>query len=255
MTSRTKLRDYARPKGIRSGTVSRALAQRRALRRASRMMTNMVPSYVGSLPVGGGLGSTEKKVIDINNASYALENTGTTLTLLNGCVPGSQNYNRIGRKIQPLSLQIRGFLVNTDDTIFPTKVRMIIVWDKQTNGSAPTYANIITSQNISGTTSSTYNDMINLDNRDRFRIIRDRYFDLGPVNNTATQSYAQGENPISIDEWIRLPKGIETCYNAGSAGTVGDITSGSLYIVWIASQPAATGATLQASYRLRFVDV
>lgn len=203
---------------------------------------------------GRAAAAGEKKVIDINRATYSIEETGTTLTLLNGCVAGSQNFNRIGRKIQPTSIQIRGFLVNADDTIFPTFVRMVVVFDRQANGAAPTWANIMTSQNIAGTTSSTYLDMVNLDNRDRFVILRDRIFGVGPVNNTATQSYASGDNPVLVSEYIRLP-GLETVYNAGTAGTIGDITSGSIYVFWIASQANASGATLQASYRLRFKDL
>ena len=213
----------------------------------------MVPSFVGNLSVGAGLGTTEKKVIDINTTAYPVESTGTQLQLLNGCVPGSQNYNRIGRKIFMRSLQIRG-AVNLTDTTAGTNVvfRMVIVYDKQSNGSAPTWANIMTSQNIAGTTASDCFAMVNLDNRDRFVILRDKMFIPGAIDNTATQTYAMGPGTIVLNEYIPLK--LETIYNAGTAGTIGDITSGSLYCFWIANANNALGVTANVAFRVRFED-
>ena len=218
---------------------------------AARM--SLVPSYVGNLSVGSGLGLTERKVIDINTTQYAIESTGTQLQLLNGCVPGSQNFNRIGRKIFMRSLQIRG-AINLTDTTAGTNVvcRMVIVYDKQSNGSAPTWANIMTSQNISGTTSSDVFAMVNLDNRDRFVIIRDQLYIPGAIDNTATQTYAMGPGTIVLNEYIPLK--LETLYNGGSAGTIGDITSGSLYCFWIANANNSFGVTANVAFRVRFED-
>ena len=233
----------------------KTLAKRRMARtsslQAARM--SMVPSYVGNLSVGSGLGLTERKVIDINTTSYAIESTGTQLQLLNGCVPGSQNYNRIGRKIFMRSLQIRGDVSLTDTTAGKGVVcRMVIVYDKQSNGSAPTWANIMTSQNIAGTTASDCFAMVNLDNRDRFVIIRDQLYIPGEIDATAGQSYAIGPGVIILNEYIPLK--LETLYNGGSAGTIGDITSGSLYAFWIANAANASGVTAHVAFRIRFED-
>lgn len=197
----------------------------------------------------------EKKVVDVVSASYPVENTGTQLALLNGCAPGTNNYNRIGRKITMKTLQIRGRIGPTDatDTI-PSKVRMLVVYDKQANGVAPTYSNIVTSQNITGATSSTVEDMINLDNRDRFEIIRDMNFEIGGITSTIDQTWASGEPIKVVNEYIRL-NDREVIYNAGTAGTVGDITSGSLYVFFIGSQANAIGATFTGAFRLRFTDL
>lgn len=201
-----------------------------------------------------GVVRAEKKVIDLNQAVYAVENTGTQLALLNGCVAGSQNFNRIGRKIQLKSLQIRGYFLATDDTVANTFARMVIVYDKQPNGAAPTWANIITSQNIAGTTSSTATDMVNLDNRDRFEIIRDKTYTLSAKDTTATQAYSGSPTIICVEDFVKLGKR-ETCFNAGTAGTIGDITSGSLYVFFIASQPNATGVNYIGAFRTRFIDL
>jgi len=194
----------------------------------------------------------EKKVVDLNHALVAIENATGTPTLLNGCVAGSQNYQRIGRKINLKSLQIRGHLFPSDTTTNTCLVRMLIVFDKQSNGAAPTWGDVIKSQNIAGTTSSTVTDMLNLDNRDRFEVIRDKTwsFNYGESSN----GYSPCPGSYEITEYIRLSDR-PTVYNAGTAGTVGDIQSGSLYVFWFCDQAAVTGASVDISYRTRFVDV
>jgi len=195
---------------------------------------------------------TEKKVIDTNSFTLAVENATGSPALINGCIAGSQNFQRIGRKVNMKSLQIRGVLYPADLTTNAELTRMIVVYDKQANGAAPTFANVVSSQNIAGTVSSLATDMINLDNRDRFEIIRDKVFSFG--FGDATSGFAPCPGSFEINEFIRLADR-PVIFNAGTAGTVGDIQSGSLYIFWISTQANATGSTLQASYRLRFIDV
>lgn len=194
---------------------------------------------------------SEKKVLDINAASYAVENTGTIMALLNGCVAGSQNFNRIGRKICLKSLQIRGVWQAGAATVNDTAVRMLIVYDKQPNGAAPTFANVISSQNIAGTVSSLVYDMVNLDNRDRFEIIRDQMhvIQAGDISS----GYFGSPSIVNVDHYVKLGSR-ETVFNAGAAGTVGDIATGSLYVMFIASQANASGANFVGSFRTRFED-
>lgn len=196
----------------------------------------------------------EKKVLDILPITYSVENTGTQLALLNGCVAGSQNFNRIGRKIQMKSLQIRGAFLSTDTTTLDTVMRLVVVYDKQANGAAPTWANIVTSQNIAGATASTVFDMINLDNRDRFEIIRDQMYTIAAKDSTATQAFSGSPTIVCVNDFIRLGKR-ETVFNAGTAGTIGDITSGSLYVFFIANQTNANGVFFQGTFRTRFIDL
>lgn len=240
---------------IQARAMQQALQRTGLVKRARLPPPSVVAANAGFLRNRAARGMRlEKKVIDINNASYAVDITGTQLQLLNGCVAGSQNFNRIGRKINLKSLQIQGYFVNADNSAVSTKARMIIVFDKQSNGAAPTYADIVTSQNIAGTTSSTYNDMINLNNRDRFEIIRDTKVTIGALDSTATQAFAQSPGMVLVDQYIKLGNR-ETVYNAGTAGTVGDIQSGSLYVFFIASQNNAAGVNFVGSFRTRFVDV
>lgn len=195
----------------------------------------------------------EIKVLDILRTVFAVENTGTQLQLLNGCTQGTNTYNRIGRKIVLKSTQIRGIVAQTDDTTVNTEFRMIIVWDKQGNGAAPSYANVMQSQNIAGALEATVDAAPNINNRERFEIIRDKKMCIAGRSNTATQSYAGSPSVLLLDEFIDL-KDRHTVYNDGSAGTVGDIVTGALYVFFISDQTNANGVTATVSFRTRFVD-
>lgn len=198
----------------------------------------------------------EKKVIDIASATYTftLFSTPPTPVLLNGCVAGSQNFNRIGRKIEMRSLQIRGIVqAATAMTSGADQfVRMLVVYDKQSNGASPTWANVVQSQDITGTTSSKATDMVNLDNRDRFIILRDKTFIIPYQSTTATQAVAGCPTVHHVDEFLKM--NMETVFNAGTAGTVGDITTGSLH-VFFCNQISGGQVAFVGSFRTRFVDL
>lgn len=196
----------------------------------------------------------EKKVIDINSAAYAFQAVGAPPTplLLNGVVAGSQNFNRIGRKTEMKSIQLRGVVsATTEATANDTGCRMVLVYDKQANGNAPTWANVIQSQNIAGTTSSTFSDMVNLDNRDRFVILRDKFFIMAYQSIVATEAGMGSNTVCTIEDYVKI--NLETIFNAGTAGTVGDITTGSLHVFFVGS--VAAQYTFTGSFRVRFVDL
>lgn len=248
--------DNARSKTSTSLTTRDPYAKRRDNVHRTRQIRDAVAAASIALRPGGFKRSTvgqmqaEKKVIDLNEAAYALSAPGV-LTLLNGCVAGSQNYNRIGRKILMKSLQLRLIVAaSTPLASVDSLCRIIIVYDKQTNGAAPTVANILQSQNITGVNSSSATDMVNLDNRDRFTILRDIVFALAGQSTTATQAIAGGPTVKEINEYIRL--NLDTVFNAGTAGTIGDIQSGSLYMLTIGT---VAGFAAVGSTRVRFSDM
>lgn len=201
----------------------------------------------------GQRGATERKVKDITPTQYTANTTGS-FTLLNGIQLGSDYNNRIGRKVVFKSVYIRGYGANQPQ-IAPAVAltgsqlyRMIVFVDMQPNGATPALTDILQS--------ATSLSQLNLNNRDRFRVLRDRTFAVGPwlLSTTATQSYAATANAVfKFEEFIRL--NVETIYNAGNAGTIGDINSGALYMLWVGSAASgATDGTITSSIRLRFID-
>ena len=115
-------------------------------------------------------------------------------------------------------------------------MRIIVVYDKQANAVAPAITDVLTVDSFIGQN--------NLNNRDRFVILCDVISDPISVN-------ANGSVAGTIYKKINL----ETMFNAGTAGTIGDITSGSIYL--FVAQTANIGTAnpvFNWRSRIRFQD-
>lgn len=180
----------------------------------------------------------ELKYVDVPSGLVFTE-AGAVL-LLNGLAPGTGASQRIGKKIVNKSIQYRLSLDagSAGATIFRGFVRMLIVYDKQSNATAPTVAQIL--EQVAGSSH------MNMDNRDRFTVLSDKQFALD-------QSGGHQSGQTKMYKKLSLP----TIFNAGTAGTVADITSGSIYLLYISENSAgsATNTPLGTfTSRIRFDD-
>lgn len=182
----------------------------------------------------------ELKYVDKSQPDTAVPEAGT-LYLLNGLVPGTGASQRIGKKAVMKSLQFRCATSGGAPGAVPFQgfVRYLFVYDRQSNATAPTVANILEA--------SIGSSMMNMDNRDRFLVLADKQFAID--QNGGNQS-----SQCKMYRKINLP----TIFNAGTAGTIADITSGSVYLLTIATQGFSSGAT-NSPYctfytRIRFDD-
>jgi len=194
-----------------------------------------------------GLGRPEIKSVDsafvFITCAVAPTTQGTALNLIQ---EGAGMWNRVGRKIALKSLNLTGYITSVapnPSNLAQEKIRYIIYYDKQPNGTNATWADIIKAYDQTGASSSTVHDGVNLDNRDRFVILRDRHIQLPSVNSTGFQiSIPYGTSAGSVGsggsdagcvvkEFVKL-KGIETQFS-GTANplTISSITTGSLGIV------------------------
>lgn len=212
--------------------------------------------------------ATEKKVLytgtnDPVNATLALNTTGT-VTAINLIQVGSSMFNRIGRKIEMRSIRISGQLFTatvTRATVVPDYARVLIIYDRQTNGAFPTVSDILQDTDQAGTNTTEAFSGLNMNNRERFVTIMDKRFTIPQATATAgvlTNVFPQNEMyPIKIDEFRRL-RGLTTHYKADSnPAVIGDVSTGGLYAVSIA-QTQAAGTELfsfQFNCRLKYVDV
>lgn len=203
------------------------------------------------------LPSPEKKFFDIAPATYQVNTTGS-ITLLCVPVPGTDYTNRIGRKIRIKSVYIRGICglsaalttITTGVVAQGQLLRLIIFQDLQPNGAAPALADLLNN--------ATANAQLNPNNRDRFRILKDKCWAFGRFqwDTTATQAYAMtsGNSVAQVKCYKKLD--LETVFNAGTAGAIADINSGAIYMCWVGDQAAGTdtaGAAI-VSTRARFYD-
>lgn len=198
----------------------------------------------------------EKKVNDLTTATYQV-NTSGSITLLANPVLGSDFNNRIGRKVVLKSAYIRGQVkldwagaggLPATAGIAAQLARFMLVCDLQPNGAAPAITDILVE--------STAESQLNLNNRDRFRILSDKTYVFDPVINVQTATQAQlcyNRTIYPVKKYKKIDQ--EMIFNATNGGTVADITSGALYMVWIGTVASGVGdVNAVVSTRVRYVD-
>jgi len=181
--------------------------------------------------------SSEWKYIDTADA-YAVNTTGT-LTLLNGLSLGNTATTRIGQKVTLRTLEVKYRSAVTATTGLDQTHRILFVLDRQCNGAALTLAEVIVPQNTEG--------LRNLAQRKRFKILMDLRFDLNAAGESGS---------TKADKFFYTFKGgLVQEFNAGNAGTVADISSGSIYMIHLGSNAAGvTAGTSAVVTRLRYTD-
>lgn len=185
----------------------------------------------------GGAMTSEFKAIDVANATVVQDTVGS-VTLINGCQMGSDINNRIGRQFQMRSVELHGLTFGTPATGIDQVHRVLLVYDRQANGVAPALADVLLAAN--------YISPRNLNNRKRFKILMDHKVVINAVGESGSQS------EVSFYRKLRHP--VE--FNAGNAGTVADIQSGSLYLLTVGNAGAGvTAGSFNFYTRVRFTDV
>lgn len=201
------------------------------------------PIATQSIRVGGyatGRGP-EKKFTDVS-ATLTLGSAADTFTtpgpttLLNGLIPDSTATGRIGRKVVMKSLYIRWSAQLAPTSIQGAPVRIIVFYDKQANGAAAGVTDVLLA--------NAFNSPNNLSNRDRFVVLSDELTEPISVQNN-----------FAVSGVIYKKINLEVMFNAGTAGTIADITSGSVYIMAAQSSTIATAApTVSFRSRIRYTD-
>lgn len=180
----------------------------------------------------------EFKSVDLDDNTLELNSTGA-YTLLNGVSRGTDLSNRIGRNISMRSLEIHGWMSTTDSGGVSQVARIMIVLDKQCNGSAMALTDILKGVTVVS--------LKNLVNKKRFKILYDKTHALAEHSG----NNAGHIKPFEFYKKFNHP--VE--FNAGDAGTIGDITSGALYIIGLSNiASGSTDANLFYSSRIRYTD-
>lgn len=190
--------------------------------------------------------------------------TTATFDLLNGVVEGASFYNRVGRRTHMKSVHITGFINETGNGGgVPEYLRVMLVYDRQPNGNFPAIADLLLDYGSDGTTFTTSISKLNMNNVERFAIIRDTRL-IVPNNSHAAGVNADlgsmlpyGESQCKINMFVPL-KDLETHYKANAAGInqIGNVATGGLYLVTIGNVAAgANGYQIQYNARLRYIDI
>lgn len=223
-----------------------------AVERAARRRKRRPTAY--SVTKGG-----ELKYIDTVSISVVFSTT-LGATLLNSLVTGDTNKDRDGKAILVKSIYLRGriFLNGDIDASAPDHLRMVIVYDRQSNGAAPTWASVMQSVDSGNNVTNTSFSFTNQDNTDRYQILMDKHFGAQDVvANAATTASSQLQQhvvgtpqDISFYRKVNLP----TRYGS-SAGGIADIQMGAIYLLQFGLIASASAAwSFQGEARLRFSD-
>ena len=117
--------------------------------------------------------------------------------------------------VNVVSVQVRGYFIPdyTTPPCQPQMARLMIVEDLQTNGVIATPADILPAVTVSS--------FMNLNNRDRFRVLREEIMTVGAFSNVATQSYAAGNQIVPINIYAKC--NIPVCFE-GTSAAIGSIS-------------------------------
>jgi hypothetical protein len=174
----------------------------------------------------------------VTTAGNAAVNSTGSILLLNGTVPGTDVSKRLGRSIYESRLDMFLYHAVTAATGTDQVHRFLIVHDKQPNGTALAITDVLDSVLV--------NSQFNLSNRARFIILWDYQVQL----NAATEPYSNRFKHLEI------PLNKRVTFNAGTAGTIADIASGSLYFLAIGNNVAGvTAGAFDLQCRVFFEDM
>jgi len=185
-----------------------------------------------------GLVNTEFKKVDVySDTTY---NATPTLHLVSGIAEGDDIGQRSGREVRIKSLLLNMLVYPTSTTKNASHMRMILFKDTQPQGSAPTYQQLL--DNSSGI--SWAQAPRNLENRKRFRIIKDKHFLTGSLatGNNANKHF---QCYLKLDDHIIF---------GGTGGTISSIQSNAYYILFVSNHTGADVAGVQFNCRIRYID-
>lgn len=205
--------------------------------------------------------ATAMKSVDAPDQTIVLNTTASPNVLV---VPetGGGFFNRLGNRTRGVSLQIRGTVAPTFSnaaTLAQGRVRIVIYYDRQSNAANPTISDILADTDNGGSTNTDVQSMVNISNRDRFVILRDRYIvtpEIGVNGGASPLVGAVFTDPngcgktFKYEEFIKL-KGLESCYNSSLGGGIANISAGAFGILAF-SDDASGDEAWQFLYSVRF---
>jgi len=239
-------------KTIRFGTRKTQAAQQAVARAARLLRARSTGTPRAPLRTGGfwgpyyRRGRTELKTKDVTAGNTTIPVIGTgSIILLNGIQQGVEYTERIGRKVTLKSILFRMTLyplVSLNDSN-GNVVRVMLIYDCQTNAATPLESAILQSD-------TSIVSPMNLDNRDRFKVIKDWI--------VPTESFTMSANELATgspkNKVLKVYKKLNYDVIFGGTGaTSASIQTGA---VWLLLMGMDANASWTCDYysRIRFSD-
>lgn len=220
-------------------------------RKGKRFRKAGVPAVVGVRSAG-----PEIKSLDVAQGATSITfpvNSAIAGTVLNDMATGDDIFTRTARTVNGKSIRIRGFFVPpavVAGSVGDDYLRLVLVYDRQPNGAAATWATIFVDQSAAAT-ASLVTAGVNMNFKDRFKILRDYTLRVPSIVATDTGRNNPG-TPISSElciDWYVPLKDLLTQYGTAAAGTINTGT-----ILLIGQSAAGNGWEFDFSSRYRFAD-
>lgn len=170
------------------------------------------------------LKNSEVKHVSLQYGTATITNA-PNFNLINAVAKGDDDFQRIGKNYKSLRIGVRGVIIPSTEVISRdnyNQVRLMVIYDAQPNGSAPTAGEILTY-------SSDLNSSRNPDYFRRFKILADKQY---LVYNKASQHYAGAKVRLNIK--AQLPTECD-----GPTGGIGDISTGAFWLFTMSDSSAA----------------
>lgn len=223
----------------------RANAARSTVAKARQILRNrMVATPRAPLRTGGFYGvynrrgRDELKFVDANVGFIPWTSAGA-IAFLNGVAQGTDYNQRIGRTTLMKSILFRISLGKSAVSSDGACCRALIFYDAQSNGAAPAVTDVLAS--------ASYLAPMNLNNRDRFKILMDCYFDLEAYTGSpiATGSFKNETKTM-------FKKFNMECQFSGTGSTVGSVSTGGIFVLLISDENGTVGYDFWS--RIRYTD-
>lgn len=169
----------------------------------------------------------EQKFFDSNETNFTVTQAGAvqTTTMVAGIQQGAGESQRVGRKVVVRKVLLNGDLIlpgSATATFTEDVARIIVFWDKQTNGAAATVTQILAS--------ASYLSYRNLQQTGRFSILSDKKY---TINAAAGNGTSTGDKRL---HWkLNLKCNIPLEFSA-STGAVADLTTNNIGVLAISGQ-------------------
>lgn len=233
-----------RMRNMPAPTWGRSLAGGYAQRRGARYNRYGGQSNQVSRIISRVLNTTTRPVYPVPESKYSdavvsalsVTNTGI-LTLINGIAPGTGSQGRIGLQVATKNVYYQYTLTN-GATPIPTVTRMMLIWDRQPNGSATPATVPDVLQTAIGPVPA-YLAANNLVNKHRFVVLSDERISLSP----------NGEQ-IEYDTGFRQINQLSEYPEAANNPQTGAL----LLLLASNTSVAASQPVFNGNYRIRFKD-
>lgn len=196
-------------------------------------------------------------VIPTSTSTWAgAELDPTTLNTLFAPVRGDDIADRTGRKVQVLSIKIRGFVnvvaqTNATDADNAFVGRLVLVQDKQSNAAQLNAEDVI--QSGAGTVATMMFQSSAFFGR--FNVLKDKVFKFQSPTLTYDGTNIEQSGlimPFKINH--KFTKPVTVSFNTGNAGTIADCVDNSFHLIGLTNN-ATLANTVNYKVRTAFIDV